>query len=167
LPPGIKIFWNNNWEISELMKEVVEEIKWTPQIAKNSSILDRVDDFIEQLVEETIRQIRTETNINQPVVISPVDKKETNNLWEADTTEANFDWGKHAELLNDTSRIDETAAEGENESKDTNSVDTSLGSLHLALLFPTEEMALTQAAVDTLTQVRQNNTDALVVGMRN
>ena len=166
LPPGIKIFWNNNWEIPELTKEVVEEIKWTPEVAENTSILDRVDEFIEQPVDEIIRQIRIETNTKQPVAISPVDKKETNNLWETDTTVANFDWGKHAELLNDTSRIDETVAEWENESKDT-STDTSLGSLHLTLLFPTEEMALTQAAVDTLTQVGQNNTDALVVGMRN
>ena len=42
---------------------VVEEIKWRSTEASNISILDRIGDFIEQPVEEVVRQLRAESNI--------------------------------------------------------------------------------------------------------
>jgi hypothetical protein len=45
--------------------------------------------------------------------------------------------------------------------------DDTLSTFDLDLLYPDEDMALTQAAIDQLTAAAQDNTDALVLGMRN
>ena len=44
---------------------VVEEIKWRSTEASNISILDRFDDFVEEPVEEIIRQLRAEGDIER------------------------------------------------------------------------------------------------------
>jgi hypothetical protein len=45
------------------LPRVVEEIKWRPPETSNISILDRFDDFVEEPVEEIIRQLRAEGDI--------------------------------------------------------------------------------------------------------
>ena len=45
--------------------KVIEEIKWRPQEDSNISILDRFDDFIEEPVDEIVRQLRAEGDIER------------------------------------------------------------------------------------------------------
>ena len=138
---------------------VVEEIKWTSAAESDTSIFDRVDEFIELPVDEIIRQIKDEQRAGT------LDQRHKANfldeLWKADTTTPELDRDNYIQLIGDASGIADTEW-------DTIS-NGSFNSLNLNLLYPEsdDEMALTQAAVDTLQIAGQNNTDALVTGMRN
>ena len=50
---------------ASVLPRVVEEIKWRPPETSNISIIDRFDDFIEEPVEEIVRQLRAEGDIER------------------------------------------------------------------------------------------------------
>ncbi len=68
---------------------MTEEIKWNPaDTDADSSIFDRVDDFIELPAEEVIRIIR-----NEQITGTPEQRNRAHNLdelWRADTYAQNF-----------------------------------------------------------------------------
>ena len=76
-------------------------------------------------------------------------------LWRRDLS-PDFDWNSYSEELNEATGF-----------RGWNSDDDTLSTFDLDLIFPSEEMALTQAAIDQLTAAANDNTDALVLGMRN
>ncbi len=57
---------------------VVEEIKWRPPETSNISILDRLVDFIEEPVEEIVRQLRAERDIERRGQTSTPDLRDVN-----------------------------------------------------------------------------------------
>ena len=75
-------------------------------------------------------------------------------MWRTDLS-PEFDWNTYSGELNEATGF-----------RGWDSEDDTLSTFDLDLIYPDEDMALTQAAIDTLQTAGQNNTAALVTGMR-
>ena len=139
---------------------VTEELKWRPTVetGADTSIFDRVDEFIELPVEDIIEHLRLERSTGTPDLRNRA--KFLDQLWRRDLS-PDFDWNNYSAELSDASGIANTVIKWDLD-------DDTLSTFNLDLIFPNPDdtMALTQAAIDTLQVAGQNNTDALVMGMR-
>jgi hypothetical protein len=155
---------------------VTEEIKWRPTVETeaDTSIFDSVDEFIRLPVDDIIKRLQEEQKTGTPDLRNRA--RFLDQLWRKDLS-PEFDWNNYYAELNEA-----TGFRGWDSDDDTlstfnldliypyqdDSDDDTLSTFNLDLLFPyqDEAMALTQAAIDTLQITGQNNTAALVTGMR-
>ena len=139
--------------------KVIEEIKWRPQKNSNISIVDRFDDFIEEPVEEIVRQLRAESDIGSRDQATSTPKSR-------DVNRPLLNYSIDIELSSNEPGISETIADFVSESEYDSDEDAFF--FLFQHFFNEAEMAnLTQDMIDTLQQAGQQNTDALVTGMRN
>ncbi|EFX61996.1 hypothetical protein DAPPUDRAFT_120662, partial [Daphnia pulex] len=134
---------------------VTEEIKWRPTVETetNTSIFDNVDEFIRLPVDDIIKRLQEERITGSPDLKNRA--KLLDQLWREDLS-PEFDWNTYSGELNEATGF-----------RGWDSDDDTLSTFDLDLIFPSEEMALTQAAIDQLRDAANDNTDALVLGMRN
>ncbi|EFX62083.1 hypothetical protein DAPPUDRAFT_120545 [Daphnia pulex] len=134
---------------------VTEEIKWRPTVETetNTSIFDNVDEFIRLPVDDIIKRLQEERITGSPDLKNRA--KLLDQLWREDLS-PEFDWNTYSGELNEATGF-----------RGWDSDDDTLSTFDLDLIFPSEEMALTQAAIDQLRDAANDNTDALVSGMRN
>ncbi len=133
---------------------VTEEIKWRPTVETetNTSIFDNVDEFIQLPVDDIINRLQEERISGSPDLRNRAGFLDQ--LWRADLS-PEFDWNNYSGELNEATGF-----------RGWDSDDDTLSTFHLDLIYPDEDMALTQAAIDTLQTAGQNNTAALVTCMR-
>jgi hypothetical protein len=139
--------------------KVIEEIKWRPQENSNTSILDRFDDFIDEPVEEIVRQLGAEGDIERR-------GQATSTPNSRDVNHPLLNYSIDIDLSSNEPGIYETIADFVSESE--YDFDESAFFFLFKHFFNEAEMAnLTQNMIDTLQQAGQQNTEALVTGMRN
>ncbi|EFX61700.1 hypothetical protein DAPPUDRAFT_272143 [Daphnia pulex] len=128
---------------------VTEEIKWRPAVETetDTSIFDNVDEFIRLPVEDIIKRLQGERITGSPDLRNRAGFLDQ--LWRADLS-PEFDWNTYSGELNE-----ETGFRGWESDDDT------LSTFDLDLIYPDEDMALTQAAIDQLRDAANDNTDAL------
>jgi hypothetical protein len=178
LPPGVSIFLpsfnldeNDEKKVikrltierasreASAIPRVVEEIKWRPPETSNISIIDRFDDFIEEPVEEIVRQLRAEGDIERR-------SRATSTPNPRDANHPLPNYSIDIDLSSNEPGISETIADFVSES-DCDSDESAFFFLFRHFFNEAEMANLTQNMIDTLQQAGQQNTDALVTGMRN
>jgi hypothetical protein len=131
-----------------------EEIKWRPTVETeaDSSIFDNVEEFIRLPVDDIIKRLQEEQKTGTPDLRDKA--RFLDRLWRTDLS-PDFYWNNYSAELNEATGF-----------RGWDSDDDTLSTFDLDLIYPDEDMALTQAATDTLQVAGQNNTAALVTGMR-
>ena len=125
------------------------------------SIVERVDDFISEPVDEIFRQLREERDFERRS-----HHKSTPDLRNVRQPLPN--WDANADLLTAEPGISETVSNLISLSSSPDSLDSNDRFFFGRHFITAAEMAqLTQAMVDTLRQAGEDNTTALVTGMRN
>ena len=136
---------------------VVEEIKWRPPEASNLSVINGIDDFIEQPVEETVRKFRAAIDNGRHSQASSTPNPR-------DAHQPLLNYSIDFDLSSNEAGISETNASFVSDSDS----DESTSFFFFRHFFNEAEMEnLTQNMIDALQQAGQQNTAALVTGMQN
>ena len=140
---------------------VTEEIKWESAAATNLSIVERVDDFISEPVDEIFRQLREERDFERR-------SHHTSTPDLRNVRRPLPNWDANADLLTAEPGISETVSNLISLSSSPDDSDSDDRFYFGRHYITAAEMAqITQNMVDTLRQAGEDNTTALVTGMRN
>ena len=140
---------------------VTEEIKWESAAATNLSIVERVDDFISEPVDEIFRQLREERDFERR-------SHHTSTPDLRNVRRPLPNWDANADLLTAEPGISETVSNLISLSSSPDSPDSDDRFFFGRHFITAAEMTqFTQDMVDTLRQAGEDNTTALVTGMRN